>query len=139
MMIRSYSELCKLKTFEERYCYLRLVGQLGAATFGFDRYLNQNFYRSPEWKRIRDIVIVRDESCDLGILDRSIYANVRIHHMNPITVDDIKDDWSLLLDPEFLICTSLETHNAIHFGTEKNLVRLPEERWKGDTTPWKVF
>ncbi len=91
MMIRSYSELRRLKTFEERYRYLRLAGQLGVATFGFDRYLNQNFYRSSEWKRIRDIVIVRDESCDLGILDRSIYANVRIHHMNPITVDDIKD------------------------------------------------
>ena len=138
-MIRSYSEVKRLKTFEERYNYLRITGQLGIITFGFDRYLNQNFYHSTEWKRIRNVVIIRDNSCDLGILDRSVYARVRVHHMNPITVDEIKDDWALLLNPEFLICTSLETHNAIHFGTDKNLVHLPEERKKGDTTLWKVF
>lgn len=136
MKIRTYSELCQLKTFEERFKYLRLRGSVGISTFGFDRYLNQAFYQSTEWKCVRNIVIVRDNSCDLGILDREIFANIRIHHMNPITVDDLEAGSDFLLDPEFLICTSLDTHNAIHFGDENNLIRLPRERTKGDTTPW---
>lgn len=138
-MIRSYSELIAIKTFEERYEYLRLSGKIGIATFGLDRWMNQGFYMSKEWKDIRRKVIIRDESCDLGMPDRSIYANVRIHHMNPLSIDDIKEDWSIALDPEFLICCSLATHNAIHFGDERNLIRLPKERVKGDTTLWKVY
>jgi len=136
MKIRSYSELSKLKTFEERFKYLQLNSNIGVSTFGFDRYLNQGFYRSREWKRIRDAIIVRDNSCDLGILDREIFTHIRIHHMNPISVNDLESGSDILLNPEFLICTSLDTHNAIHFGNENNLVNLPKERIKGDTKLW---
>lgn len=136
MKIRTYTELKSLKTFEERFRYLQLRGKLGVETFGFDRYINQIFYNSSEWKRVRNNIIVRDNSCDLGILDRELFGNVRVHHMNPITVDDLETGSDFLFDPEFLICTSLNTHNAIHFGDEKNLIKLPQERRKGDTTPW---
>lgn len=136
MKIRTYTELKSLKTFEERFRYLQLRGKLGVETFGFDRYINQIFYNSSEWKRVRNNIIVRDNSCDLGILDRELFGDVRVHHMNPITVDDLETGSDFLFDPEFLICTSLNTHNAIHFGDEKNLIRLPQERRKGDTTPW---
>ena len=136
MKIRTYSELVRLKTFEERFRYLRLRGSIGVSTFGFDRYLNQAFYQSTEWKRVRDVFIVRDNSWAWGIPDREIFDNIRIHHMNPITVNDLEAGSDILLDPEFLICTSLDTHNAIHFGDENNLIRLPRERTKGDTTPW---
>lgn len=129
----------RLRTFEERYRYLRLFGNVADMTFGSSRYLNQSFYKSREWKNVRDHIILRDESCDLAISDRSIFGNVRVHHMNPISVDDIKENLSIALDPDFLICCSLSTHNAIHFGDEDNLVRLPIERRKGDTTPWKAF
>lgn len=138
-MTRTYSELITLKTFEERYHYLRIAGQLGVKTFGFDRWINQGFYTSKEWKDIRRKIIIRDESCDLGMADRSIFANIRIHHMNPLAIDDIIDDWELALNPEHLICCSLSTHNAIHFGNEQNLIRLPKERQKGDTTLWKAY
>ena len=136
MTIRTYSELNQIKTFEERFRYLQLNKQIGIATFGFDRYINQNFYTSRQWKIIRNHVIVRDRSCDLGIAGRDIYGYVRVHHMNPIAVEDLEQGNADVLDPEFLICTSLDTHNAIHFGNESNIFRLPVERTKGDTRLW---
>lgn len=136
-MIRTYSELSKLKTFKERYEYLKLNGEVGKETFGFDRYLNQILYNSPEWKSVRDKVIVRDGGCDLGVPGYDIYENVIIHHMNPISTDDIKNRSKYLLDPEFLISTRLRTHNAIHYGSEDLLPKEPIERKKNDTCPWK--
>ena len=136
MTIRTYSELNQIKTFEERFRYLQLNKQIGIATFGFDRYINQNFYTSRQWKIIRNHVMVRDQSCDLGIAGRDIYGYVRVHHMNPIAVEDLEQGNTDVLDPEFLICTSLDTHNAIHFGNESNIFRLPVERTKGDTRLW---
>lgn len=138
MNIRSYSELILLPTFEERFEYLKLSGTVGKETFGFDRYLNQNFYRSTAWKRVRDQVIVRDNGCDLGIDDRLIYRNVIIHHMNPITDKDILNLTSILLNPEYLICVSHNTHNAIHYGDENLLIKGPIVRTKNDTCPWKI-
>lgn len=137
MKIRTYSELILLPTFEERFEYLKLDGRVGEDTFGFDRYLNQLFYRSPEWRRIRDQVIVRDNACDLGIEGRDIYGRVLIHHMNPITARDIENRTDLLLNPEYLICTIHDTHNAIHYGDENLLGKLPVERRANDTCPWK--
>ena len=137
MKIRSYSELSKLKTFEERYQYLRLNGMVGAETFGFDRYLNQMFYRSQRWKSVRDFVFVRDNGCDLGVEGHDIYGRFIIHHMNPITIEDIERESELLLDPEFLISTIHNTHNAIHYGDETLLVTAPIERTKNDTCPWR--
>lgn len=136
--IRSYSELIKLPTFDERFEYLRLDGQVGDSIFGFDRYVNQRFYRSTEWKKIRNQVIMRDCGCDLGISDRQIYGKILIHHMNPISVEDIRLSSVFLLSPEYLICVSHDTHNAIHYG-DKSLVS-PEliERRKNDTCPWKL-
>ena len=135
--IKTYSELIKLPTFEERYRYLRLSGRVGKDTFGFDRYMNQNFYRSREWKRIRDEVIVRDNGCDLGIEDRIIHGKILIHHMNPITDRDIFDLTEFLLDPEYLICVTHTTHNAIHYGDEDLLITNPVIRTRNDTCPWK--
>ena len=134
---RTYTELSRLPTFEERYRYLRLTGQVGKETFGFDRYLNQNFYRSQRWKRIRDEVILRDNGCDLGVEGYEIYGRIIIHHMNPITLEDIERETSYLLDPEFLICTVHRTHNAIHYGDENLLSTAPIERTKYDTCPWR--
>lgn len=135
--IKTYSELIELPTFEERYRYLRLSGRVGKDTFGFDRYLNQNFYRSIEWKRVRDQVIVRDNGCDLGIEDRQIAGKILIHHMNPITDKDILNLTDILLNPEYLICVSHVTHNAIHYGDENLLITEPTVRTKYDTCPWK--
>ena len=135
--IRTYSELILLPTFEERFEYLKLDGRVGEDTFGFDRYLNQVFYRSHEWKKIRDHVIIRDNACDLGIEGLDIYGKVLIHHMNPITVKDIESRSKILLDPEYLICTVHNTHNAIHYGDENLLIKTPIERTKNDTCPWK--
>lgn len=135
--IKTYSELITLPTFEERYAYLRLKGTVGEDTFGFDRYLNQKFYRSAEWKRIRDYVIVRDNGCDLGIEDRTIYGKILIHHMNPITARDIQFATDALLNPEYLISVTHNTHNAIHYGDEGLLVTGPIIRTKNDTCPWK--
>lgn len=135
--IKTYSELVKLPTFEERYKYLRLSGRVGEDTFGFDRYMNQNFYRSTAWKRIRDEVIIRDDGCDLGIEDRIIQGKILIHHMNPITDRDILGLTDILLDPEYLICVSHTTHNAIHYGDEGLLIPNPIARAKNDTCPWK--
>lgn len=138
MSIKTYSELIALPTFEERYEYLRLNARVGEDTFGFDRYLNQNFYRSAEWRRIRDRVIVRDNGCDLAIDDRIIYGKILIHHMNPITDKDLFNLSDILLDPEYLICVSHNTHNAIHYGDGERLVKDPIVRTKNDTCPWKL-
>lgn len=137
MSIKTYSELILLPTFEERFEYLQLNGTVGRETFGFDRYLNQTFYRSAAWKRVRDEVIIRDNGCDLGIEDRIIGNKIYIHHMNPITDKDIIDRTDILLNPEFLICVSHNTHNAIHYGDENLLMRLPMARTRHDTCPWK--
>lgn len=137
MNIRTYSELIKLPTFEERYAYLRLGGRVGEATFGFDRYLNQMFYKSDEWLSIRDKVIVRDNGCDLGIEGREIESSILIHHMNPISKKDILERSDFLLNPEYLICTIKNTHDAIHYGDENLLIKDPIERRKNDTCPWR--
>ena len=137
MIIRTYSELSRLPSFEERYRYLRLTGQVGKETFGFDRYLNQVFYRSQRWKRVRDHVIIRDNGCDLGVEGYEIHGRIIIHHMNPITIEDIERDSNYLLDPEFLICTVHNTHNAIHYGDENLLITAPIERTINDTCPWR--
>ena len=137
MIIRTYSELITLQTFEERYRYLRLGGRVGQETFGFDRWLNQKFYKDPEWLRVRDFVIIRDNGCDLGIEGREIHSRILIHHMNPITTEDIVKRSKYLLDPEYLICTVKRTHDAIHYGDENLLILNPIERTKNDTCPWK--
>lgn len=135
--IKRYSELVLFPTFEERFQYLRLDGIVGQETFGFDRYMNQYFYRSKEWRRVRDIVIARDAGCDLGIPGREIFGRVLIHHMNPIRPDDIRGRSDILLDPEYLITTVHETHQAIHYGDESLLITAPIERMRNDTCPWK--
>lgn len=137
MMIKSYSELKTFQTFEERYNYLRLRGKVGQDTFGFDRVFNQMFYSSKEWKSIRDEVIIRDNGCDLGIEGHEIYGRILIHHMNPISLDDIRENSDFLLNPEYLITTMHSTHNAIHYGDESLLIKAPIERRRNDTCPWK--
>lgn len=137
VMIRTYDELSELSTFEERFNYLQLSGKVGAETFGYDRIFNQKFYTSYEWKRIRNFVISRDLGCDLGIDGYEIQNGIFIHHMNPITLDDIEKRTEILLNPNYLICTSFETHNAIHYGDLKQAIRKPIERIKNDTCPWK--
>lgn len=137
MKIRTYSELIEIPTFEERYKYLNLDGTVGEETFGFDRYINQEFYRSYEWCKIRDLVIIRDNGCDLAIDDREIFGKIYIHHMNPITINDILNKSKFLLDPEYLICTSKTTHDAIHYGDSNLLITMPTERRKNDTCPWR--
>lgn len=137
MNIKTYSELITLPTFKDRYRYLRLTGSVGEETFGFDRYLNQVFYRSDKWKTIRDKVIIRDNGCDLGIEGYEIYGKIIIHHMNPITFNDIEHNTDFLLNPEYLICTTHNTHNAIHYGDESLLIQEPIVRTKNDTCPWK--
>lgn len=138
MWIKSYSELSRLETFEERFNYLKLGGVVGRDTFGFDRIFNQKFYRSEEWKQARDFVIVRDNGCDLGIEGHEIFGNrIIIHHMNPISIDDIRHSTRNLLDPEYLITTIHRTHNAIHYGDENQLIKAPIERVRNDTCPWR--
>ncbi len=137
MSIRTYSELITLPTFEERYRYLKLDGRVGEETFGFDRYLNQLFYQSQEWRAIRNHVIVRDNGCDLGMPDREIAGLILIHHMNPITIDDIRNRSEFLLNPEYLICTVKRTHDAIHYGSENLLITAPIDRRPNDTCPWR--
>lgn len=136
-MIRTYSELCQISSYKERFEYLKLDGVVGKATFGSKRYLNQKFYTSDEWKRVRDIVIVRDLGCDLGFPGYDIYGQIQVHHMNPMIVEDVISHSSEILNPEFLICTSYQTHKAIHYGSEEMLVLPPVERTKNDTCPWK--
>lgn len=129
--------MSKLVTFEERFRYLKLDGLVGESTFGFNRYLNQVFYKSIAWKRIRDEVILRDNGCDLGVDGRDIYGQIVIHHMNPITTQDIETESEFLTNPEYLITTIHSTHNAIHYGDENLLVLVPVERTRNDTCPWK--
>lgn len=135
-LIRRYTELRRLETFEERYEYLRLRGTVGGSTFGFDRYLNQRFYTSREWKQIRNVVIARDEGCDLGVPGYEIYDKVIIHHMNPMTVEDIDSGNEDILNPDFLIATTHRTHNAIHYGDANLLPKPAVERRRNDTILW---
>ena len=138
MSIKSYSELITLPTFEERYHYLKLGGKVGEETFGFDRYLNQVFYSSAEWKRFRRDIIVRDLGCDLGIEDRTIGGIIIIHHINPIILADIhRRNLGVLLNPENVICVSHNTHNAIHYGDESLLTLALIARRPNDTCPWR--
>lgn len=139
MKIRTYSELITFPTFEERFEYLKLSGSVGKETFGFDRVFNQKFYTSREWKLIRDFVIARDNGCDLGIEGHEIPNGVKIfiHHLNPIELKDIELKTKILLDPEFLITTIHQTHNAIHYGDSNLLVKAPIERSRNDTCPWR--
>lgn len=136
-MIRTYSEMILLPTFIERFRYLQLGGQVGAETFGYDRYLNQTLYRTAEWKRFRREVIIRDNGCDLGCDDREIYGKILVHHINPITADDIINRHSNVFNLDNVICVSLNTHNAIHYGDEELLMLGPIERTKNDTCPWR--
>lgn len=139
MNIKTYSELITIPTFEDRYRYLRLGGKVGEETFGFDRYLNQLFYKSEEWLNIRDEVIIRDMGCDLGVLGREIPDGVPIfiHHMNPIAKKDILDRSEFLLNPEYLITTVKLTHDAIHYGDDSFIFSMPVERSRNDMCPWK--
>ena len=137
MIIRTYSELIRLPTFEERYEYLRLDGRVGKETFGFDRYLNQILYNSDEWEDIREQIIIRDDGCDLGVEGFEIPEFIIVHHMNPITIEEIERRDPILFEPEFLICTSRNTHNAIHYGDKNLLVTGPIVRSRNDTCPWR--
>lgn len=136
-MIRTYSELIKLKTFKNRFEYLKLDGIVGEETFGFDRYMNQIFYKSREWTSVRRSVIIRDNGCDLGVEGYEIHGKILIHHMNPINLSDIVHKTDELLNPDYLITTVLSTHNAIHYGDASLLPVLPIERRANDTCPWK--
>lgn len=138
MNSRNYSELSDLKTYEERFEYLSLGGKVGADTFGFDRYLNQKLYQSKEWKMVRDVVITRDNGCDMGLDDYDIFGTIHVHHMNPISADDIINTSVDLLDPNKLVCVSVETHNAIHYGNKEYVNRNRiVERTRNDQCPWK--
>lgn len=137
MKVKCYTELSRLTTFEERYSYLRLDGVVGKETFGFERYLNQVFYRSKEWKAVRDLVIIRDCGCDLGVPGYEIHGHILVHHLNPISVEDIERRTLTLLNPEYLICTTHNTHNAIHYGDADLLIKGPVQRTKNDTCPWR--
>lgn len=137
MMIRSYNELIQLSTFDERYNYLRLRGRVGEDTFGFDRIFNQMFYRSEEWQYIRNQVIIRDMGCDLGIPGREVFDRVLVHHMNPISIRDIRESTDFLMNPKYLITVSHATHNAIHYGVGNIFSLRNTERYINDTCPWK--
>ncbi len=136
MKQRNYRELSRIPDFGGRYDYLRLYGSVGSETFGFDRWLNQEFYRSREWRQARQRVIARDGGCDLGIRGHEIHDRVYVHHMNPLTADQIVQGDEMIFDPDYLVTVSQRTHNAIHFGDERLLVRLPPERLPGDTKLW---
>lgn len=137
MSIKTYSELVTLPTFEERFKYLQLKGAVGKDTFGYDRYLNQILYNSKEWKSCRRDIILRDNGCDLGCENREIRGRILIHHINPIRVEDVINRNPIVFDPENLITTTHNTHNAIHYGDEELLIRTPIERRENDTCPWK--
>ena len=137
MIIRTYSELITLPTFEERFEYLKLNGIVGEDTFGHRRYLNQVFYKTREWRDLRHYVIVRDNGCDLGVEGFDIYGQIEVHHMNPITIEDIENRSEFLLDPEYLISTSPLTHKAISYGDASLLPLPPIERFRNDTCPWR--
>lgn len=137
MTIKTYSELILLPTFKERYEYLKIGGKVGEDTFGYDRYLNQKFYKTKEWKAIRDYVIIRDNACDLGVEDMPIDGRILIHHLNPITKYDILNQTEFLLNPEYLISTTKRTHDAIHYGSAEIFTGEIVERRKNDTCPWR--
>lgn len=137
MEMKRYSELCKLDSFVERFRYLTLVGSVGSETFGSHRFLNQELYQSSEWQRIRNLVIVRDNGCDLAFPGREIRGSITVHHINPVTIDDILARRQTVLDPEFLVCVSNDTHQAIHYGDETKLYPDPIERKPFDTCPWR--
>lgn len=139
MRLKSYKELVRLLTFEERFEYLKLGSIVGNSTFGFDRYINQLLYHSKEWKRARELIIIRDEACDLGIEGRDINSNIIVHHLNPITIENIERGDDCVYDPCNLICTTRATHNAIHYGDASLLVTIPKVRMKGDTTLWRAY
>ena len=137
MMDRFYSELITIPTYEDRFHYLQLNGAVGKDTFGYDRYLNQILYNSKEWKRFRDEIIIRDNGCDLAFEGYDIHGRILVHHINPITVDDVVNRNPIVFDPENMICVTHNTHNAIHYGDESLLITAPVERTKHDTCPWK--
>ena len=137
MMNRSYSELITIPTYEDRFHYLQLNGAVGKDTFGHDRYLNQILYNSKEWKRFRDEIIIRDNGCDLAFEGYDIHGRILVHHINPVTVDDVVNRNPIVFDPENVICVTHNTHNAIHYGDESLLITAPVERTKHDTCPWK--
>lgn len=137
MRTKTYSELITLPTFEERFEYLQLKGIVGQETFGFDRYLNQILYNSKEWKHLRNEIIVRDNGCDLALEGFEIHGRILIHHINPITIDDVIKRREMVFDPENLICVTHNTHNAIHYGDKSLLITGPIERRANDTCPWK--
>lgn len=139
MRIRTYTELVRIQDYYERFRYLQLRGEVGARTFGWERYLNQMLYRSQRWRKVRDKVIIRDNGCDLAHPDYEIssYDRIIIHHMNPLTIEDIEADRDVIYEPEFLICTTTRSHNAIHYSDESQLPNLPIERRPGDTCPWR--
>ena len=136
-MMKTYTELLRFPTFEDRFNYLMLQGAVAEETFGFDRWLNQNFYKSAEWRSIRDFVIIRDGGCDLAMDGYEIYDKIIVHHMNPIEQSDIIHSSDILINPEYLVCVSHNTHNAIHYGDASLLMTAPIERRPGDTCPWK--
>jgi hypothetical protein len=136
IQIRTYSELIQLRTFEERFEYLSLRGTVGQSTFGFDRWINQQFYTSQQWRLLRRDIIVRDESCDLGVRGYDIHTRLIVHHMNPLGQDDIVHGTDHALNPEYLICTTHDTHNAIHYGDRSLLAKPYEPRRPGDTKLW---
>ena len=137
MIIKTYSELITIPTFEERYKYLQLKGSVGIDTFGYDRYLNQILYNSMEWRRLRNEIIIRDNGCDLACEDHEINGRALIHHINPITVEDVLERKPIVFDPENLITTTHNTHNTIHYGDESLLITVPVERSRNDTCPWR--
>ena len=137
-LVKTYSELSQLDTYEDRFNYLSLSGVVGKESFGFDRYLNQQLYKSKEWKMVRDIVILRDNGCDLGLEDYDIFGTIYVHHMNPISSDDILNVSDYLLNPEYLVCVTLDTHNAIHYGSRDYVDRNRiVTRQHNDHCPWK--
>jgi hypothetical protein len=135
--MRTYRELRRLRSFLDRFEYLKLGGTVGRSTFGYDRYLNQMLYTSGRWRRTRDDIIVRDSGCDLGVEDYMIYDRILVHHINPVTLEDVEEDRDIVYDPDNLICTALDTHNAIHYGDISLLRKLPIVRTRNDTCPWK--
>jgi hypothetical protein len=136
MRVRSYSELRRRQSFEDRFEYLSMRGEVGQATFGFDRWINQHFYRSREWRQVRDLVVFRDEACDLGVPGYDIHSGLLVHHMNPMTAEDLENGAQWVLDPEYLITTTHRTHNAIHYGDQSLISKPPVERRPGDTRLW---
>lgn len=135
--MRNYRELSRLKTFDERFEYLKIGGLVGESTFGFERYLNQTLYNSSKWRRLRNQIIIRDNGCDLGVEGYEVQGIIIVHHMNPISVDDLKDFSDDIFNPEYLICVSLTTHNAIHYGDKSLIPQEPVDRRPGDTCPWR--